>query len=178
MAAEHADNFMDMAGEVLTPPVDLRKKVRILNNREAAKFDPVKAAETALSRLSGNFDGWMQKETEDLATAFDAIRTEGVNEGNLDTLFQAVHNIKGQAITLGYPLVGQVAASFCRLIEHVPSPEKLPLPLAEQYVEAIRAMVAEDARDTANTIGAALLKKLSDVSEEYLASLEGKASRG
>jgi len=155
--------------EILSPPTDLRKKVRILSKREAKNFDPVKAAEQALERLSGKFDGWMSNETSELMTAYDAIRAEGLNKANLDTLYQAVHNMKGQALTLGYPLVGSVASSFCRLLEHVPGPEKLPLSLTEQYVEAIRAMGAEGARDTDNPTGAALADKLSEVTEDYLA---------
>ncbi|MDN3719673.1 hypothetical protein QW131_12065 [Roseibium salinum] len=31
--------------------------------------------------------------------------------------------MKGQALTLGFPLVGQVAANLCHLIETVPGPE-------------------------------------------------------
>ncbi len=83
--------------------------------------------------------------------------------------------MKGQALTLGYPLVGSVASSFCRLLEHVPGPEKLPLSLVEQYVEAIRAMVAEGARDTDNPTGAALADRLSEVTEDYLAQFPSKA---
>lgn len=172
MPAQTAEKIGGEDCEVLSPPTDLRKKVRVLNRREAAKFDPVKAAELALQRLSGNFDGWMRTETDELIAVFETIRADGIDADNMDALFQAVHNMKGQAITLGYPLVGSVAASFCRLIEHVPGPDKLPLPLAEQYVDAIRAMVAEDARDTENATGKALLQKLSDVTEDYLAQFE------
>ena len=158
----------DEEREILSPPTDLRKKVRILSKREAKNFDPVKAAEQALERLSGKFDGWMSNETSELMDAYDTIRAEGLDKANLETLYQAVHNMKGQALTLGYPLVGSVAGSFCRLLEHVPGPEKLPLSLTEQYVEAIRAMVTEGARDTDNAMGAALAARLEEVTEDYL----------
>lgn len=160
--------------EILSPPTDLRKKVRVLSKRETKNFDPVKAAEQALERLSGKFDGWMSNETNELTDAYDTIRAEGLTKANLETLYQAVHNMKGQALTLGYPLVGSVASSFCRLLEHVPSPDKLPLSLTEQYVEAIRAMVAEGARDTDNSTGAALADRLSEVTEDYLAQFPAK----
>lgn len=166
------DTPEDTNYEVLQPPTDLRKKVRILSPREAAKFDPVKAAELALERLSVQFDGWMETETSELLHAYDVMRQEGPNAENLEALFQAAHNMKGQAQTLGFPLVGSVAANFCYLLEHVPGPDKLPPELAEQHVEAIRAMVKEGARDTDNTLGVALLKKLTEVTDEYLAQFE------
>ena len=165
----------DTSYEVMQPPTDLRKKVRILSKSEAAKFDPVKAAELALERLSVKFDGWMETETEELLQAYDAMRSEGANAENMETLFQAAHNMKGQAQTLGFPLAGSVAANFCYLLEHVPGPDKLPLELAEQHVEAIRAMVKEGARDADNAVGAALLKKLTEVTDDYLAQFEKQA---
>ena len=167
-----AEELEDAEYEVLSPPTDLRKKVRILSKREAAKFDPVKAAEQALERLSSNFDDWMVKEADQLFEAYDTIRAEGISANNLDTLYQATHNMKGQALTLGYPLVGSVAGNFCYLLEHMPSPAKVPLALVEQHVEAIRAMVKEGARDTDNAIGAALLKKLTEVTDDYLTQFE------
>ncbi len=167
-----SDPLEDGDYETLTPPTDLRKKVRVLSKREAAKFDPVKAAEEALGRLSKNFGDWMSNETQDLMKAWAAIEADGLSEDSLAALYQRAHNIKGQALTLGYPLVGSVAGSFCHLIENVPSPSSLPLPLVGQYVEAIRAMVAEGAKDENNATGAALLQKLDEVTEDYLRQLD------
>lgn len=173
-----AETLEETDYEVLSPPNDLRKKVRVLNKRESAKFDPVKAAEAALQRISKNFDGWMKTEAMELVTIFEAIKENGIDAERLDALFQSVHNLKGQAVTLGYPLIGSVAASFCQLIEHVPAPDALPLALAEQYVIAIRAMVTEDARSMDNETGAALLNKLSEVTDGYLAQFNADHSSG
>lgn len=169
-----ADTAEDQGYEILSPPTDLRGKVRELTPREAKKFDPVKAAEAALQRLSSHFGNWMDNETRTLMQAWEAVRTEGLDEGTLATLFQAAHNIKGQALTLGFPLVGQVAAGFCHLIENIPSADKLPLELAERYVEAIRAMVMEGAKNTDNKTGVALLQTLLSVTDEYLAQFPKK----
>lgn len=155
--------------DILTPPSDLRGKVRELSPREAKKFDPVKAAEAALARLSSNFGAWMENESQALLDAYEQLRKQGLGEETLAALFQAAHNIKGQALTLGFPLVGEVAASFCHLMETIPSPNKLPLALAERYVEAIRAMVSEGARDTDNSTGVALSRSLREVTDDYLA---------
>lgn len=163
------DTAKDQEYEILSPPSDLRRKVRELTPREAKKFDPVKAAEAALQRLSKNFGTWMDNETRDLMSAWEAVQSEGLTEETLATLFRAAHNIKGQALTLGFPLVGQVAANLCHLIETVPGPDSLPLGLIGRYVEAIRAMVMEGAKDDANKTGVKLLETLKGVTDEYLA---------
>ena len=173
-----ADKAEDEEYEVLHPPTDLRSKVRELTPREAKKFDPVKAAEAALERLSPHFAKWMESESSNLLEAWDVIRREGVSADTLDPLYQAAHNIKGQALTLGFPLVGEVAASFCNLIENLPSPEALPLELTERFVEAIRAMVAEGARDGDNRTGVELLAVLRTVSDSYLAQLPSADKSG
>ncbi|MEJ8475555.1 Hpt domain-containing protein [Roseibium algae] len=167
-----AETIEDGEQERITPPNDLRKKVRIMGPREAAKFDPIKAAEVALERLSKNFGGWMTGETDDLSSALGTIQNEGLSAETLSPLYQCAHNIKGQALTLGYPLVGSVSASLCNLIETVPTPEGLPLPLLEQYVVAIRAMVAEGAKDENNQTGLALLQSLNEVTDEFLNHLK------
>jgi len=169
-----ADTAKDQSYEILTPPTDLRSKVRELTPREAKKFDPVKAAEDAMKRLSSHFGTWMDNETKALLSAWERVQSEGMSEETLAKLFQSAHNIKGQALTLGFPLVGEVAASFCHLIETVPSPEELPLDLTESYVEAIRAMVMEGAKDDANKTGVELLDTLKAVTGDFLAQFPPK----
>lgn len=161
----------DEAYEVVKPPKDLRKKVRIMSPREAKNFDPVKAAETALARLSQNFDGWMVNGSKELHEAYENLAANGINAETVGRLYQAAHNMKGQAATLGYPLVGDVAGSLCYLIEEVPSPSDLPKALLAQYVDAIRAMVSENARDQQNALGTALLAKLNEVTNDYLSQV-------
>lgn len=160
--------------EIVSNPTDLRSKVRELTPREARKFDPVKAAEAALERIAPHFGNWMDNEAKTLVTAWENLKSEGVSEETVDAVYQAAHNIKGQGLTLGFPLVGDVAGSFCHLIETISAPEKLPVGLAEGYVEAVRAMVAEGAKDTANKTGVELLDTLRTASEAYLAQFPPK----
>lgn len=167
----------DTPYEVIKPPTTLKSKVRELNRREAAKFDPVKSAEAALNRLSANFGSWMANEAQALGTAWQAIADQGSDKDTVNALYQAAHNIKGQALTLGYPLVGQVAARFCYLLEALPAPHHLPLPLTATYVETIRAMVAEGARDEDNKTGAELLATLSDMTDAAVNDLPARENQ-
>ncbi|MBO0344859.1 Hpt domain-containing protein [Roseibium sp. CAU 1637] len=164
--------------EFITPPDEWRKKVRVMGKREAAKFDPVKAAEQAIARLAQNFPSWMEAEAKTLAASHEIVLREGLTQETLDPLYQSTHNIKGQALTLGFPLVGAVAGNLCRLIETIPSVDEIPLPLLSKHVESIRAMVSENARDEANETGATLLATLRTVTDEVLANYPSLDEQG
>lgn len=163
--------------EVVKPPRDLRSKVRVMSEREAARFDPVKSAEAALERLSADFDSWMANEAATLGAAWAEIQANGMTEEKCATLFRAAHDIKGQASTLGYPLVGAVAGSLCHLIEHVPA-ESLPAKLVAQHVDAVRAMVAETAQKEENPTARALVDRLTEVTEDFVARTAPPADQG
>ncbi|MDJ0932730.1 Hpt domain-containing protein [Breoghania sp.] len=130
------DRAADGDFEIITPPVNLRSKVRQLGAREAANFDPVAAAEAALAKLSTIFNSWMDLETEDLLKSWVDIHANGLNEERRDTLFRHFHDIKGQAATLGFPLAGRVADSLCHLLDTVTDVKLVPEQLIEQHVQA------------------------------------------
>ncbi|MEI2384000.1 Hpt domain-containing protein [Breoghania sp. JC706] len=166
------DRAADGDFEIITPPVNLRSKVRKLSRREEANFDPVAAAEAALAKLSVNFNSWMDQETEALRVCWVDIHDHGLDEERRDTLFRHSHDIKGQAATLGFPLAGHIADSLCRLLETVTDVSLVPVRLIEQHIQAIRAIVAEDARDENDMVANALAKQLTDVTDDYIASIE------
>ncbi|MBA5777589.1 Hpt domain-containing protein [Stappia sp. F7233] len=154
--------------EVVKPPQDLRSKVKILEGKDAARFDPVQAAEAALQRLSGEFDAWMGLEVGTLLDAWAALPEGPLTEEGKTTLFRAAHDIKGQAGTLGYPLAGAVAGNLCYLFEHVSPAADIPRVLVEQHIDAVRAMVAEGAKDADNEVAKALVTRLADVTDDFI----------
>ena len=82
--------------------------------------------------------------------------------------FGPAHDIKGEAATFGYPGVGGVADSLCRLIEHTPDRTRIPLALVDQHVDAVRAIAREYARPDLDAIAKALTRRLSEVTDEFL----------
>lgn len=156
--------------EVIEPPEDLKEKATP-KGRKKGLSDPIKEAEKALERLSTNFDLWMRDEIRDMMTALDAMTINGIDQNTLSSFHRAVHDIKGQASTLGYPIAGQIAHSLCVLIEAIPKIEALPMELVDQHAQAIRAVVSEGARDETDAVAAALSARLEEVTSGYLASL-------
>jgi HPt (histidine-containing phosphotransfer) domain-containing protein len=151
--------------EVITPPHELRKAVNLAGD---ATDDPVARAEAALAELSSEFGTWMDSECERLESARQDVAHKGLTEATQAVLFRAAHDIKGEAATFGYPAVASVADSLCRLIEHTPEMQRIPLPLVDQHVDAVRAITREYGRADLLDIASALTKRLREVTDEFL----------
>jgi HPt (histidine-containing phosphotransfer) domain-containing protein len=155
--------------DVITPPNKLSGALA----RGAAGDDPVARAEAALAQLSSEFSNWMEHECEQLDQARNRVREAGMAAQEREALFRAAHDIKGQAVTLGFPLVADVAGSLCRLIEETRDPRRIPFALVDQHVNAVRAIVREHAHPHARAVAEKLTISLREVSEEFLRR-EGK----
>jgi hypothetical protein len=152
--------------EVIVPPNKLKKAVARPGTR--ADFDPVARAEAALAELATEFSTWMEQECIRLDEARMAVRARGLDEGSHDVLFRAAHDIRGQAETFGFPLVAPVAESLCRLLEHTPDMERIPLGLVDQHVDAVRAITHRNARGNSEMTAARLAEKLRLVTDDFL----------
>lgn len=161
---------IDETSEFIQPPSDLRKKVRTLPQKNGDP-DPIAAAEAALRRMEASFDGWMEAETVRLTDLWGALEATDFDPELREAFHRAAHDIKGQAATLGYPQAGRVAASLCRLLECIDAPSRLPRDLLRQEVQAIRAILAEQARENTNEIARQLADRLDEVTEDYLTQI-------
>ncbi|HEY2135306.1 MAG TPA: Hpt domain-containing protein [Xanthobacteraceae bacterium] len=150
--------------DVITPPNKFKGVVR----RVADDDDPVARAEAALAELSTEFSGWMDDECEQLDKARAAVRQSGMGVQPREALFRAAHDIKGQAATLGFPLVAAVADSLCGLLEHTRDPRRIPVALIDQHVDAVRAIIREHGRPQAAAMAEMLTRRLREVSEDFL----------
>ena len=151
--------------ELITPPHELRKAVGAAT--EPAD-DPVARAEAALAELSSEFGTWMETECTRLETARQLVKRFGFTKKTHEVLFRVAHDIKGEAGTFGYPAVVGVANSLCRLLEHTPELSRIPVDLADQHIDAIRAITREHARPDLLDIAAQLTRRLREVTDEFL----------
>ena len=152
--------------EVITPPNKLQGAV----GRAVEGDDPVARAEAALAQLSSEFTRWMDDECEQLDRARRNVQETGMTGLPREALFRAAHDIKGQAATLGFPLVAAVAESLCRLLEETHDPRRIPLDLVDQHVDAVRAIFREHGRARAEVVAEALTRRLRQVCDDFLAS--------
>ena len=152
--------------ELITP--DTRKFRKTVRLAQPDEDDPVTRAEAALAAISSEFSVWMQQECERLDAARRKVRHGGLTKPNGQELFLAAHDVKGDAATFGYPLAATAADSLCRLLEHTPDHNKIPLTIIDQHVDAVRAIVREYARDDISEIAASLTGRLRQVTDEFL----------
>jgi len=153
--------------EVITPPNKLRQAV-LPADPSAPEDDPVARAEQALAQLTPEFSGWMETDVTRLDKARTLMKAHGINKQTLEELFHAAHDIKGEAATFGFPAVAGAADSLCRLVEHSPDANRIPISLIDQHVDAVRAIVREYARSDATEIAGVLTKRLREVTDEFL----------
>jgi HPt (histidine-containing phosphotransfer) domain-containing protein len=151
---------------VITQPNPLSRVLRRVGETESD--DPVTRAEKALAGLSGEFKSWMTIEADRLTAAHAAILTHGFGDKACAELFRAAHDIKGDAATFGYPAAAATADSLCRIIEHAPDLEKVPLDLITHHVQAVQAIVHDHTRLDSLTIAGELARRLRKVADDYL----------
>jgi chemotaxis protein histidine kinase CheA len=166
-AALNVQAFADH--HVITQPNPLRRVLRRVDEKDLD--DPVARAEEALAGLAGEFKDWMAVECDRLAAAHAAILMQGFTTATREELFRAAHDIKGDAATFGFPTAGAAAESLCRIIEHAPDLERVPAELIAHHINAIQAIVRENARIDNAGMASALSRKLRGVADEYLAAV-------
>jgi hypothetical protein len=155
--------------QIITQPNPLRKVLRRVEDNDID--DPIARAEQALAALSGEFKDWMAIEAERLSAAWTAVQKEGFSKRLRDELFHAAHDIKGDAVTFGFPSAAAVAESLCRVIEHAPDLAKVPAELFTHHINAILAIVHENTRLDRISVSAELSRRLRKVADDYLAQV-------
>ena len=165
-----------MTRQVNETGINLREKCLKPGDDNEAAQKAIANAEQAMEQLSVNFDHWIATESRQLAKSRDEAKAAGLSEDKLGILFQAAHNLKGQATTLGYPFADEICASLCRLIDKIPDKSRLPILLIDQHVDAVRALVAEGAKGTDNPKASVLAKRLRDVTGDFLAQEMARAN--
>jgi chemotaxis protein histidine kinase CheA len=152
---------------VITQANPLRKVLRRVADDDLD--DPVARAEKALAEMSGEFKEWMVIESNRLSAAYAAIIERGFTREARDELFRAAHDIKGDAVTFGFPSAGAAAESLCRIIEHAPDLSRVPTELIDHHIKAIEAIVCERTKLDTISLADELSRRLRGVADEYLA---------
>lgn len=153
---------------VLHPPSGLKQKAYVvMRTGDASQEQTIEQAENALGEVAGNFQNWMSAETDKLADARAVFHKTRTAPDAREALFQAAHTVRGNAGVFGFPLAGRVADSLSKLLDRCP-PEKLPDALVDQHVDAVRAMVRENAHGISHPKARELALRLMDVTNEYL----------
>jgi hypothetical protein len=134
-------------------------------------IDPsaIAKAEAALKGLSAQFGEWLRDEVAKLESAYAVLKADGPTQAAMDGVYARGHDLKGLGTTYEFPLVTRIAGSLCKLLGEGDARTRAPVALVSAHVEAIRACVRDNVRDTNNPVGRALAEQLEQNVAGYLA---------
>jgi len=146
-------------GQMIQPSNALRLKV---GGGRLGAIDPaaIAKAEAALKSLSGNFTQWLNDEITKLDTARQAVRAEGPDAANMESLYLRAHDLKGLGATYGFPLITRIAGLLCRLIDDKAKRLETPMGLIDAHIDAIKAAVRDDIKTDDHPVGKILVQEL------------------
>jgi len=135
---------------VIPANTELRDRVVTGGSRHSAYKSAIKAAEEAIQDLSVEFDGWLKVEIDRLALVFQVLKTNGWSEKTSDEIFTISHDIKGQATTLGYPVITDICDTLCHLLEKTPDVNRISLNVIDIFISSIHNIVQQCQRGEEN----------------------------
>jgi hypothetical protein len=152
---------------LIQPPNALRSRL----GGRMPTIDPsaIAKAEAALKGLSAQFGAWLQDEVAKLEDAYAVLKAEGATQAAMDGVYARGHDLKGLGTTYEFPLVTRIAGSLCKLLGDGDARTRAPVVLVSAHIEAIRACVRDNVRDTENPVGRALAEELERNVSDYLA---------
>jgi hypothetical protein len=157
-------------GEFEMIPADMRLQGRALRAGSPAEIARLLAdAENALGALRGEFDRWLETESERLGALLDDFRAEPT-KAFLDQLYRALHDLRGNAPTFGNPLAARIADAACKLID---AAGMVPEAIIAAHVQAIQAVIREKATEASHPVGGLILAELSKLARSVPAQDEG-----
>ena len=131
-------------------------------------YNPLKEtlarAEEATTALRANYTEWARIDVDHTQALLDAAKRapEG-RRGQLDLLYAAMHNIKGQGSSFGYPLVTRIGQSLCRLVAPGRALDEDGLKVAQAHLDALKLVLAQKIAGKGGEVGDKLAAKLESM---------------
>jgi hypothetical protein len=131
-------------------------------------YNPLKEtlarAEEATTALRANYTQWARIDVNHTQALLDAAKkaVEGRRE-QLDLLYGAMHNIKGQGSSFGYPLVTRLGQSLCRLIAPGRALDDAGLTIAQAHLDALKLVLDQKIAGKGGEVGEKLAARLESL---------------
>jgi chemotaxis protein histidine kinase CheA len=161
--------------ELFMPPNILKAKAG--SSPRGLDLKAIARAESAVQELSGEFRDWAAQDLERLAAARDSHADNSSAETRA-ALLRAAHDLKGQAASYGFPLVGRVAWSLSRLLDEMPEVLDLPAGLVDAHVDAMQVIFRENVADGNDAIVRLLCTELDARVTDALKSKSANPTAG
>jgi HPt (histidine-containing phosphotransfer) domain-containing protein len=154
--------------EIITPPNVLKTKVG--GPLPALDQKAIARAEAALEKLSGQFTDWIGEELNKLLAAWTEFEAAPNSPKTKDELHRCAHDLKGLASTYGYPLVGRMCATLCKLTGDEHGDIIAPVPLVKAHVDGVKAAIHGKIMGANHPVGLALCAELEEQTRALIAA--------
>ncbi len=143
--------------ELFMPPNMLKAKAG--GGFGGVDMGAIKRAEAAMDTLKSQFGGMAADGIQTLADARQAYAAKA-DPASRAALLRAALDIKGQAATFDFPLMGRVAASLTRLLGEAPQGVALPMTLVDAHVSAMQVIHRRNITGNDDKVALALIGEL------------------
>jgi hypothetical protein len=164
--------------EVITPPNVLKAKIG--GPLPAVDQKAIARAEAALEKLSDQFGDWLGEELTRLIEAWASYEATGGSPAARYELHRRAHDLKGLAPTYGYPLVGRICSTLCKLTSDEHGDITAPAALLKAHVDGVTAAVHGKVKGADHPVGLALAAELEEQTKQVIAQQPAapEASKG
>lgn len=152
--------------EIINPPNMLKAKIG--GPMPALDQNAIARAEAELEKMSSQFDEWIVEEVDSLVSAWSAFEKAPGEIESTANLHRRAHDLKGLAPTYGYPLIGRICNTLCKLTSDETPDLNPPEVLLRSHVDAVRAMVAGKVKGADHPVGSVLVAELEEKSFSVL----------
>jgi hypothetical protein len=131
-------------------------------------YNPLKEtlarAEEATTALRANYTEWARIDVNNTQALLDAAKKGSAGQREqLDLLYAAMHNIKGQGSSFGYPLVTRIGQSLCRLIAPGRALDEAGLKIAQAHLDALKLVLDQKIAGKGGEVGDKLAARLESL---------------
>ncbi len=131
-------------------------------------YNPLKEtlarAEEATTALRANYTEWARIDVDQAQAILAAATSEADRRReHLDLVYAAMHNIKGQGASFGYPLVTRIGQSLCRLIAPGRTLDDAALKIAQAHLDALKLVLDKKIAGKGGEVGDKLAARLESL---------------
>jgi hypothetical protein len=134
-------------------------------------YNPLKEtlarAEEATTALRANYTEWARIDVNNTQALLDAAKKAPAGQREqLDLLYAAMHNIKGQGSSFGYPLVTRIGQSLCRMIAPDRPSDSTVIKVAQAHLDALKLVLEKKIAGNGGEVGEKLAARLESLTTD------------
>lgn len=145
--------------EVIAPTSSLADKIQRREGEGAEAL--IKAADAAIGSQAIDYLGRLRSDLAEVKSAIDiALNSDDRRDAAVDRLFSLIHNMKGQGTTFGYPLVSQIGALTCSILQRNQPADEARLRIVKANIDALSIVIEHNLAGNGGALGSKLVERL------------------